>query len=205
MSRVPVPLVAPDLSRFARALGRALNERQASSTQPPGHLELMNLLARAAGHRNLQSLQAQAQAMQFGSASPPSPAPSTPTVALLASEPAAPARPTATALKALGCFDDQGRLVRWPTRWSVQRLAMWALWMRFDGKRRYSEREVNEILRHAHTYGDHATLRRELINHRLMARESDCSAYWKLPARADDETRAFLQAWRRGQRGSAVQ
>ncbi len=43
---------------------------------------------------------------------------------------------------------------------------------------------------------DHATLRRELVNHRLMARKSDCSEYHKLPVRPDDEARALLTAWR---------
>jgi hypothetical protein len=78
----------------------------------------------------------------------------------------------------------------------VQRLALWALWTRFDARRVYSEREVNEILKAWHTYGDHATLRRELINHRLMTRKSDCSAYRKLAVRPDDEARWFLRAWR---------
>lgn len=47
-----------------------------------------------------------------------------------------------------------------------------------------------------HAFGDHATLRRELVNHRLLARKSDCSEYRKLPAPADDEVRALLTAWR---------
>ena len=73
---------------------------------------------------------------------------------------------------------------------------MWPLWTLFDAKRIYTEREINTILRSAHAFGDHATLRRELVNHRLLARKSDCSAYWKLPARPDDEVRSLLSAWR---------
>jgi hypothetical protein len=103
---------------------------------------------------------------------------------------------TATARKALRQFDRRGLLLRWPTKFSVQRLALWALWTRFDARRVYTEREVNQILKAAHDYGDHATLRRELINHRLLTRKADCSQYRKLPARADDEARAFLHAWR---------
>ena len=30
-------------------------------------------------------------------------------------------------------------------KYSVQRLAMWVLWTQFDGKRVYTEREVNEV------------------------------------------------------------
>ena len=32
-------------------------------------------------------------------------------------------------------FDHEGRLVRWPSKFSVQRLAMWLLWTRFEGRR----------------------------------------------------------------------
>jgi hypothetical protein len=108
-----------------------------------------------------------------------------------------------TVRKALQQFDNRGRLVRWPNKLSVQRLAMAALWTRFEAKRTYTEREVNELLKAAHCYGDHVTLRRELVNHHLLARESDCSAYWKLPVRADEEMRWFLHAWRRMQRPAA--
>jgi len=182
--RIPVPLIATDLSQFARALGRSLKERHAAQAAPPGHVELMNLLARAAGHRNLQSLRAAALS--------PLPAPAASPDQAIVVPPLTP-----TARKTLTQFDAHGRLVRWPHKFSVQRLAMWALWTHFDGRRSYNEREVNEILKAWHTYGDHVTLRRELINHRLMARKSDCSEYWKLPARPDEEVRWFLHAWRR--------
>ena len=100
------------------------------------------------------------------------------------------------ARKALAQFDDVGRLKRWPTKYSVQRLAMWVLWTRFDAKRLYTEREVNAVLKAANAFDDHVTLRRELVNHRLLTRKPDCSEYRKLPARPDDETRALLHAWR---------
>jgi hypothetical protein len=93
-------------------------------------------------------------------------------------------------------FDAEGRLLRWPTKFTVQRMAMWVLWTRFEAKRPYTEREVNAVLRAANAFGDHVTLRRELINHRLLARKSDCSEYRKLAARPDDEVRALLTAWR---------
>src|SRR5262249_39726018 len=107
---------------------------------------------------------------------------------------------TPNARKALKQFDSRGRLVRWPTKFSVQKLAMWVLWTRFDSRRVYSEKEVNAVLKAANTFDDHVTLRRELIDHRLLARQSDGSEYWKLPARPDAETRALLSAWRAGQR-----
>ena len=70
---------------------------------------------------------------------------------------------------------------------------MWALWQRFDARRTYTEREVNAVLNTWATYGDHATLRRELINMKLLGRKPDCSEYWKEPVRASDEVRAFFE------------
>jgi hypothetical protein len=81
-------------------------------------------------------------------------------------------------------------------KYSVQRLLVWSMWTRFDANRVYTEKEVNAVLKLANAFGDHVTLRRELINHRLTSRQSECSKYHKLPARPDEETRAFLAAWR---------
>ena len=185
MSRDLLPLVVPDASQFAKALGRSLHQRHDAGQAPPGHVELLNLMARALGHRNLQSLKA----------APARTAPLPPPT--LAAEDRPPPGPlSANARKALMQFDSRGRLMRWPTKFSVQALAMWVLWSHFDGRRVYSEREVNDVLRATNAFGDHVTLRRELVNHRLLARKSDCSEYRKLPARPDAEVRALLQAWR---------
>ena len=188
MPRSPLSVVVPDASLFAKALGQSLKTRHATGQPPPGHVELLNLVARALGHRNLQSLQAAARATPL------------PDPVLAAEDRPPPARLTDNARKALGQFDSRGRLLRWPVKYSVQTLAMWVLWTLFDGRRVYTEAEVNQILKAANAFGDHATLRRELINHRLMTRKSDCSEYRKLPARPDAETRALLQAcWAVGQ------
>jgi hypothetical protein len=177
MTRVLLPLHAADLSSFAKSLAQQL----ADAAQPPGHQSLMNMLARAAGHRNLQAL----RAAQLKAARPPQPA-------------QAPLMLTPLARKALGQFDAQGRLARWPTRFAVQRLAIWVLWTHFELRRVYTEREVNEVLKAWHAFGDHATLRRELVEMKLLARKPDCSAYRKLSPRPGDEVRALIQAWRAG-------
>jgi len=175
MAREATPLVVQDLSSFARSLSRSLAARQTATPETLGHVELQNLIARAAGYRNLQALKA---------APPESPPPR---AALPLSD---------NARRTLMQFDADGRLVRWPTKFTVQRMAMWVLWTRFDGKRVYTEREVNAILKASNAFGDHVTLRRELINHRLLARKSDCSEYRKLSVRPDDEVRALLTACR---------
>lgn len=189
MARTPTPLVIADLSSFARQLARAL----ADSATPPSHLQFLNQIARAAGYRNLQALQAGAPQVAPAMAPGVSPLDTAPADA-------APAPLSEAARRALLQFDTAGRLQRWPAKYSVQRLILWPLWARFEPRRRYTEAEVNTVLKAANTFGDHVTLRRELVNHRLLARESDCSAYWKLPARPDDEARALMAAWRERQR-----
>ena len=69
MSRIPLSFVVPDASLFARGLGQSLKLRHEAGTPPPGHVELLNLMARALGHRNLQSLQALGRASNLPSAS----------------------------------------------------------------------------------------------------------------------------------------
>ena len=177
-----------DVSAFARTLGQALHERHAAKPTPPGQVEMLNLIARAHGQRNWQALrQAVRQALRQA-----------PPEMRAAADQAAPPPPLLSdnARKALAQFDSRGRLMRWPVKFSVQKLAMWVLWTHFDAKRTYTESEVNAILKAANLFFDHVTLRRELINHRLMERKSDCSEYRKLPARPDEETRALLTAWR---------
>lgn len=201
MTRTALPYSAPDLSALSRLLERALDDHLVTHGRLPGHVEMMNLLARGAGHRNLQALQA---------ATPqPVPADAMPPVATadawfdapeIVDAPPAPASAaqalTVHVKKALEHFDPAGRLERWPQKLSVQRLAMWVLWTRFDARRVYTEAEVNRILKGWHLYGDHVTLRRELINHRLLTRKSDCSEYRKLALEPDDEVRSLLQALR---------
>ena len=183
MPREAVSFVVPDLSLFARSLARALAEREAP--ERPGHVEMLNLIARAAGHRNVQALRASLEA------------PAAP----LAAEDKAPALPLSdNARRTLKQFDTRGRLVRWPSKYTIQKLAMWVLWTRFDSRRVYTEKQVNAVLMAANTFSDHVTLRRELVDHHLLARKSDCSEYRKLPARPDAETQALLAAWRARQR-----
>ncbi len=200
MSRLPLSLVLPDASLFAKSLGQSLKTRHASGSPPPGHVELLNLLARALGHRNLQSLQAAASSPATTLQHPPWPDTPLPVAPLAAEDRPPPLALSENARKALMQFDSRGQLLRWPSKFSVQKLAMWVLWSHFDGRRVYSEREVNEVLKAANGFDDHATLRRELVNHQLLTRKADGSEYRKLAARSDDESRALLQAWRLGQR-----
>ncbi|MCB9544725.1 MAG: DUF2087 domain-containing protein [Myxococcales bacterium] len=174
MSRESIALSVPDLSAFARALSASLHAR--ADAGPPGHVETLNLIARALGHRNLQSLQA---ALKRPPSAPPPPAPL-----------------TAGAQKVLGRLDADGRLAAWPGRLAQQRLAAWLVATRFAARRAYTEREVNAVIQGAIAFEDHVTVRRELVNMGLLGRTDDGRTYRKGPARPDEEARGLLHALR---------
>ena len=194
MTRLPVPLAVPDCSALARNLKIYLDDRHGAGKPPPTHVELLNLLARAAGLRNFATLKALAPAAL------PSPPVAAPAALRAKAEAAEPGALSATARKAQMQFDAAGRLVRLPNKLSVQQMAMWAMWTQFAARRSYTEKEVNAVVNAHHTFGDQATLRRELVNMKLLGREADCSRYWKEPRRPDPDVRAFLHAWRAGLR-----
>lgn len=186
MPRETIALPIADLSAFSKTLRQQLQE--ASVTPLPSHLSLMNMVARAAGHRNIQALRV---------AHPPRPA--------VAPQPHPARGPRDPALseaadRALRQFDAEGRLARWPAKRQTQQLALWGLWMAFDAKRDYREAEVNEILNRAHGFGDHCTLRRELVTMKLLWRTPDGGVYRKLPARPEPEVAALLTRLRERQR-----
>ena len=197
MTRLLVPFSTPDVSAFTKTLKSFLDERHAAGKPPPSHVELLNLLARAVGLRNFDTLKKTAPTVSSSGAAPPTKEISVDSVA---SGPASLASMSATVRKALIQFDDAGRLVRLPNKLSVQQMTMWALWTKFMANRKYTEKEVNAITNAFHTFGDQATLRRELVNMKLLGRKSDCSEYWKEPHRPTEEVQDFLRAWRAGLR-----
>jgi hypothetical protein len=198
MTRRLVPLTTPDLSAFAKTLKKLLDERHAAGKSLPTHVELLNLLARAAGQRNFATLKA------IPPATPLPPAFDTPSPSQIQESPPALVEGSSslstTARKALMQFDESRQLVRLPTKRSVLEMTMWALWTQFAARRTYTEKEVNALLNAHHLFGDPATLRREMVGMKLMDRKSDCSAYWKEPRRPEPEVLGFLQAWRAGLR-----
>lgn len=189
MPRELTPLLAADLSTFAKNLRNELATRLDGDPRLPGHVEMLNLLARAAGHRNVQALKA-------ASLAAPSPTAAPAAAGHRWHGPKDPAL-TAAADRTLRGFDAEGRLLRWPHKRAEQVLALWCLWMAFDGKRRYREREVNEVLNARHAFGDHCLLRRELVELELLARTPGGAEYRKVAARPSEETAALLRALRR--------
>ncbi len=77
-----------------------------------------------------------------------------------------------------GCFDKEGRLLRCPSKPAKKLLVLQYLASKFQPGRRYTEKEVNEILKSWCVEGDYCLFRREMWDNRLLERERDGSAYW---------------------------
>jgi hypothetical protein len=165
-----------DVSSLARALRAQLLAREGV----PGHVEFLNMLARAAGRRNFQSLRAEAA----GAAEP------TPTA-----EPSNPA-PAPVDFRTLErvrrCFGPEGRLERWPSKRGDQVLALWGLWSKLPSKVVLTEQEISLRLKGLHDFGDHALLRRELFNAGLVHRTSDCREYRRVEQPPTAEAAALI-------------
>jgi hypothetical protein len=78
-------------------------------------------------------------------------------------------------------LDDDGRLKRWPSKRTLQLIAIDYLATKFEAGKIYTEKEVNDLLNRWHTFGDHATLRRELYEQGHLNRQPDGSEYWATP------------------------
>ena len=83
--------------------------------------------------------------------------------------------------KVLGSFIEGGRLIQIPASRKKRSVILRWLVDQFEPDRRYPEAELNEILKRYHP--DCATLRREFIGAKLMAREG--GVYWRLPTTED--------------------
>lgn len=69
-----------------------------------------------------------------------------------------------------------GRLAEFPVREKRKIIVLKHLAKRFEAGKRYTEKEVNEILKRA--YDDYVTLRRYMIEYGFMDRQKDGSSYW---------------------------
>lgn len=170
MTKDSLILPVADLSAFARALARQF------SPDAPSHLTLMNMLARAAGFRNLQHLRA---AQNAGTR--------------LANTPPPEVVDHGQVTRALAQFDAAGILRQWPARRAVQVLCLWALWARLPSDQSQTERQISAALNALHGFGDAAILRRDMVALKLLSRTADGSDYRRLECRPPPEARALIR------------
>jgi hypothetical protein len=185
MSRISLPYQADEISALARSLRHQLSEMEAT----PSHVQVLNMLAKAIGYRNFQDFKAHAEPRSDADpASEPDP-----TIEVETQEPQADARTADRIQRLLRCFDEKGRLLRWPARRTDQVNALWVLWSRMPAHVEMTEREINDRLKAWNLFEDHAILRRELCSNKLMQRTPDGRIYRRIEQPVPPELSAAIR------------
>jgi len=172
MTRTAVPLRVDDLSPFAKTLRQSLTQHEGV----PSHLELLNLLAKAAGFQNYQHLRSDA-----GTAG-----------RLAAATQAMPPADLNQVEKAARYFDAEGVLMSWPARLNLQTLSQWVFWSRIPSEVVFTEREISELIRHWHDFGDHALIRRAMVDAKMLERTVDGREYRRIERAPPPELKPLL-------------
>ena len=160
MSRTAVPLRVDDLSPFAKTLRHGLSQHEGV----PSHVELLNLLAKAAGFANYQHLRGDAEAADR----------------LVAAAEPGPRADLAQVEKAARYFDAEGMLQSWPSRYGHQTLCLWVFWSRIPRGQTYNEIEISALLKDWNGFGDHALIRRAMIDGRMLERDQNGREYRRI-------------------------
>ncbi|MGM9858300.1 MAG: GNAT family N-acetyltransferase [Bacilli bacterium] len=83
-------------------------------------------------------------------------------------------------LKKLNCYyDEQGLLILYPKKKPLRLLVLQKIVDCFENEKKYTEKEVNTIIKSNIAFSDIELIRRELIDYQFMQRTNDCRAYWK--------------------------
>lgn len=172
MSRTLLPFQTDDLSAFAKALGGELRD----CGHPPGHVELLNMLARAGGCRNFQHLKAQADAKAAVEAPP------------VAEPPVDYPRLRRT----LRLFGADGSLLRWPPKLWERELCLWTIWAAIPARQDLAETAVNARITARHDFGDYALVRRWMVDLGMLVRTPDGSVYRRVERRPSADARALI-------------
>ena len=79
-----------------------------------------------------------------------------------------------------GYLDDKGKFDRLPGKRQKKKQAsmLQFLAQKFEMGKKYSEKEVNEILNQHHSFEDPATLKRLMFGKKLLNRTLDGKSYW---------------------------
>ncbi len=153
MSRDLIPLQITDLSGFASQLRKQLTQND----ELPGHLAFLGMIARAAGFRNYQHLQSQADRSRPLS------------------------KDAARKLeRALRVFSKDAKMSHWPAATAIQGLCLWPIWFDLERGAELAESQVNNAIKSRIEFEDYPLVRRSLIVHKFMTRTKDGKVYTRL-------------------------
>lgn len=76
-------------------------------------------------------------------------------------------------------YDSEGRLAQYPRKKSLRLMSLEKIADCFERDRKYTEKEVNEIIRQNISFSDIELIRREMFQQKLIGRLRDGSEYWR--------------------------
>ena len=135
------------------------------------------MLSRSAGFRNFQHFRAQSDA-RTRLDTPPAP------IATV---------DNGLVQRAARYFDSGGCLSRWPGKFSHRGPCLWVIWSKIPPRQDMSEPEINGHINDAHLFGDHALLRRELFDRRMVSRTPDGRVYRRIERQPTSEGQALIK------------
>ena len=77
-------------------------------------------------------------------------------------------------------INDLEQIVYWPKKPVNKENVIQFLATKFDKDKKYSEKEINHVIKQFHLFNDIPLLRRELISRKYLSRKDDGSEYWKI-------------------------
>lgn len=171
MSRKNIAFACADISTLAKSLRKQLM----SCDSFPSQVEMLNILAKANGYTNYQHLRDEA----------------------LEAESAVSRLDVAIPQKLRPFMTEDYILHAWPAKYSIQTLSLWFFACRFQYQKRYSEREINEIISRFIDveFGDFARIRRELCNLKMLKRTDDGRDYWRASTTPPEELKTLADYW----------
>ena len=78
-------------------------------------------------------------------------------------------------------YDSEDRLTQYPSKRPLRILALIQIVQKIDATRKYTEKEVNQIIKDSIAFSDIELIRREMFQYRLIGRLKDGSEYWAEP------------------------
>lgn len=75
-------------------------------------------------------------------------------------------------------YDSEQRLVQYPSKRPMRILALIKIAGQIDADKKYTEKEINKIIRSCIAFEDIELIRREMYQYKFLGRLKDGSEYW---------------------------
>ena len=75
-------------------------------------------------------------------------------------------------------YDSNGRLIQYPSKRPMRIIVLIKIVEQMDANRRYTEKEINKIIKLHIAFSDIELIRREMYQYKFLGRLRDGSEYW---------------------------